>query len=417
MTGDALPDLRTPVPGPASRAAVDVLARHECPAVTQRRERRARALGAGHDDPIVWAEAVGANVRDADGNVFVDLSAGFGVTLLGHRHPDVVAAVTGQADRLLHAMGDAFPDTSRIELLAALGAVSAPLDTAILGLSGSDAVDGAVKTAVLATGRTGVVAFGGAYHGLSTGVLALQGYREDFTAPFRSIVHPDVRRLPYGCERDAVRRALAAGDVGLVIAEPMLGRGGTREPPPGWLAALREETTRAGALLAFDEILTGCGRTGEVWAGGAVVPDLRCVGKALGGGLPISAVLGTPAVMAAWGASTGEALHTQTFLGHPLGCAAARAVLRHVAGDLPARVRARGEVLAEALRSAGFPVRGRGLLLAVGVPGDALATARALLRRGFVVLPADLSSLQLTPPVALTDDQVAAFVQALRSVS
>jgi 4-aminobutyrate aminotransferase/(S)-3-amino-2-methylpropionate transaminase len=413
MTGTELPSLVTPVPGPASRAAVDVLARHECPAITARRERRARALGADHDDPIVWREAVGANVWDVDGNRYVDLTSGFGVALLGHRHPDVVAAVTAQSARLLHAMGDAFPDAARIALLERLGALSAPLSVALLGLSGSDAVDAAMKTAVLATGRAGVLAFGGAYHGLATGVLGLQAYRPDFTEPFRRIVHPDVRWLPYGAEPSAVRDALAGREVGMVLVEPVLGRGGTREPPPGWLAMLRAEATRAGAVLAFDEVLTGCGRTGAVWAGGDVVPDLRCVGKALAGGMPLSACLGTPEVMDAWGRSTGEALHTQTFLGHPVGCAAALAVLEHVATDLPARVTERGAAVASRLTSAGFGVRGRGLMLAVELGGDALAASRALLRRGFLTLPADGTSLQLTPPVTLSDDQLGAFVDAL----
>jgi len=416
MTGTSLPHLLTPVPGPASRAAVDLLARHECPAITSRRERRAKALGAAHDDPIVWERALGANVEDVDGNVFVDLTAGFGVALLGHRHPDVVRAVQTQSERLLHAMGDAFPDLTRVRLLERLGALSAPLSVGILGLSGSDAVDAAVKTAVLATGRTGVLAFGGAYHGLATGVLGLQAYKVDFTEPFRRIVHPEVTWLPYGADPDQVREVLDRGAVGLVLVEPVLGRGGTREPPPGWLGALRAEATRAGALLAFDEVLTGCGRTGEPWAGGAVVPDLRCVGKALAGGMPLSACLGTPEVMDAWGRSTGEAIHTQTFLGHPVGCAAALAVLDHLGTDLPARCLERGAHLAEALREAGFGVRGRGLMLAAELGRDALAASRALLARGFLVLPADGTSLQLTPPVVLTDAQTAAFVQALRTL-
>jgi 4-aminobutyrate aminotransferase-like enzyme len=417
MTGTALPHLVTDVPGPASRAAVDVLARHECPAITARRERRARALGADHDDPIVWREAVGANVVDVDGNVFVDLSAGFGVALLGHRPGPVVEAVRRQSERLLHAMGDAYPDATRVALLEKLAAVSAPLSVGILGLSGSDAIDAALKTAILATRRSGVLAFRGAYHGLATGVLGLQAYKDDFTEPFRRIVHPDVSWLPYGADASAVRGVLDRGDVGLVLVEPILGRGGTREPPPGWLAALRAEATRAGAVLAFDEVLTGCGRTGEVWAGGAVLPDLRCVGKALAGGMPLSACLGTPEVMGAWGRSTGEAIHTQTFLGHPVGCAAALAVLDEVAGDLPARVRERGAALAGALRANGLGVRGRGLMLAVELGRDALAASRALLRRGFLVLPADATSLQLTPPVTLTDAQIAAFADAARTAA
>ncbi|MCA9492277.1 MAG: aspartate aminotransferase family protein [Myxococcales bacterium] len=421
MDGAALPHLLTDLPGPRSRAQVDVLARHECPAVTARRARRAEALGAADDDPIVWAEALGSNVRDVDGNVLVDLTAGFGVALVGHRHPRVVQAVRAQADRLLHAMGDAWPDAARIALLERLaGVLPDPLSVLLLGLSGSDAVDGAVKTAVLHTGRHGVLAFEGAYHGLALGVLALQGYKPSFSEPFRPLLAPAVRRLPYGAERADVDQALADGTIGLILVEPMLGRGGTRPAPEGWLAMLRALADRHGALLAFDEVLTGCGRTGTPFLGPAegVVPDLMCVGKALGGGLPISACAGSAQVMASWGPSRGEALHTQTFLGHPPGCAAAVAVLDLLEGDLCARVGERGEALRAALGARGFGVRGRGLLLAVELgAADALAASRELMRRGWLTLPADAHALQLTPPVTLSDAQIEAFAETLGAVA
>lgn len=417
MNGTAPPKILTAVPGPASVAAVDVLAAHECPAITARRARRASQLGVASHDPIVWAEAVGANVVDVDGNRFVDLTSGFGVALVGHRHPEVVAAAQAQAERLVHAMGDAFPDATRVALLQELAAIApGDLSVAILGLSGADAVDGAVKTAVLATGRTGVLAFDGAYHGLSLGTVGLQGYKASFTEPFAAIAHPDVRRLPYGADRDVVRAALAALDVGLVLVEPILGRGGIVEAPDGWLAMLADEARAHGALLGFDEIQCGLGRSGAPFAGPeqGVVPDLLCVGKALGGGWPLSATLGTPAVMAAWGASQGEALHTQTFLGHPIGCAAARVVLAQLRGDLCERVQERGEALVGAFGDR--PHRGRGLMRAVELSTDALVASRGLLERGFLVLPAGPRSLGFTPPVAVSDVQLAAFATALDEV-
>ena len=177
MTGCDLPALITQIPGPRSRARVVVLARHECPAVTARRARRAATLGAADDDPIVWDQAVGANVMDVDGNRYVDLTSGFGVALIGHRHPAVVRAASAQSSRLVHAMGDAWPDDTRIALLERLATITPDgLDVTLLGLSGSDAVDAAVKTAVLATGRSGVLTFERGYHGLALGVLGLQGY-------------------------------------------------------------------------------------------------------------------------------------------------------------------------------------------------------------------------------------------------
>jgi 4-aminobutyrate aminotransferase/(S)-3-amino-2-methylpropionate transaminase len=418
MNGTSLPHLVSKVPGPRSRAWVDVLAAHECPAVTARRARRANAMGIADDDPFVWEEALGANVRDADGNVFVDLTAGFAVALLGHRPPSVVAAVRSQCDRLLHAMGDAWPDTARIRLLESLAAIAPEgLETALLGLSGSDAIDAALKTARLATGRPGVLAFEGGYHGLALGVVGTQGYKAAFTEPFRDITHAHVHHLPWACDRAELDRAFAEHHPGLVLVEPVQGRGGVRAAPPGWLRLLIERAHHHGALVAFDEIQCGLGRTGTVWASehDGATPDLLCVGKALGGGFPLSACLGTRAAMDAWGASRGEALHTQTFLGHPIGCAAALAVLEEVAQDLPARCAARGEVLHRALAAQGLPTRGRGLMRAVQLGPEAFAVCRALQRRGYIVLPCGErgDALCLTPPVTLSDAQISAFAAAL----
>lgn len=420
MNGRSLPDLRTPVPGPRSRDRVDVLARHECPAITARRARRAAALGQADDDPIVWDAALGANIRDVDGNVYVDLASGFGVTLVGHRHPDVVAAAERQAHRLIHAMGDTWPDDTRIALLEALADVApGDLSVSILGLSGSDAVDAAIKTAVLATGRRGVVAFEGGYHGLALGSLGMQGYNPRFTAPFQQIVHPEVTHLPWSCDPTMVDQRLAKGDIGLLLVEPVQGRGGMREASAGWLAAVAAAARRHGVLVAFDEIFSGFGRTGERFACDAdgVVPDLLCVGKALGGGFPLSACIGSPDVMGAWGASTGEALHTQTFLGHPVGCAAGLAVIDLLRGPLLPDVRRVSASLRAALEGAGFTVRGRGLMLGVPLP-DPLRTCRLLLARGFVTLPAGARPdvLGVTPPACLTDEQIAAFVGALAEI-
>ena len=420
LRGDELPSIVGEVPGPASRALVDLLAQHECPAITARRSRRASALGTVQDDPMVWKEAVGACVRDVDGNTYIDLTSGFSVALLGHRHPAVVTAIQRQSDVLLHAMGDAFPDRERVLLLQELAGLTPDgLDVAILGTSGSDAVDAAVKTAVLATGRPGVVTFDGSYHGLALGVLPLQGYRPAFAHPFEAITHPHVHRLPWGCEPEALTRLLARHSIGLVLAEPILGRGGIHPPPTGWLVKIASASREAGALFALDEIQTGLGRTGSWWAGTTegVVPDLMCVGKALGGGVPLSACLGTRAVMDAWGASDGEAIHTQTFLGNPLACAAARASLAALTEvHAPERCEERGLMLQSALVPLGLPLRGRGLMRAVELPADGLAVSRALQQRGILALPAGPTSLGLLPPLCITDRQIDHVVNALGQV-
>ncbi|MFK7928869.1 MAG: aminotransferase class III-fold pyridoxal phosphate-dependent enzyme, partial [Myxococcota bacterium] len=306
----------------------------------------------------------------------------------------------------------------RIELLGALAdAAPGELGLAILGLSGADAIDAAVKTAVLATGRTGVLTFTGGYHGLSLGTTGLQAYKPAFAAPFKGILHPDVRHLPYGCPIEKVRAEL--GDVGLVLVEPVQARGGCRAPPEGWLAELTKAARSAGAVVAFDEVYAGFGRTGTNFAceHDGVTPDLMCVGKALGGGFPLSACLGTPAVMAAWGASAGEALHTQTFLGHPVGCAAGLVTLRRLSQTREACA-ALGRTLRAGLHERGLSTRGRGLLLGVELGSDSLRVSRELLQKGFIALPAGMNAevLSLTPPCTLNPAQVAAFFDALDAI-
>lgn len=411
MTGHDLPLLLTSVPGPASRAWVDRLARHECPAITARRARRAAALGAADNDPIVWADAVGANVRDVDGNVYVDLCAGFGVAAVGHRHPAVVAAGQDQLGRLPHAMGDTFPDLRRIELLEKLCALTG-MDRAILGSSGSDAVEAALKTARIATGRSRVLAFTGGYHGLASGPLAALGYHvQAFKAPFEEMLGSHVDHAEYGGAWPDLHGYAA------VLVEPLQGRGGMRAPPEGWLARLHAEAHAAGALVIHDEIYSGLGRTGALLAAGDLRPDLLCLGKALGGGFPISACLGTARAMDAWGASTGEAIHTQTFLGNPVGCAMALAVLDVLARErLAERATVEGARFAAAL--AALPgvsaVTGRGLMLGVHVK-DSLGVTRRMLDRGYIVLPCGerAEALGLTPPLVITREQLDATVATL----
>jgi 4-aminobutyrate aminotransferase-like enzyme len=411
MFGADLPSLVSAIPGPTSRAWVDRLAARECPAITARRARRALQIGATDTDPVVWVEAAGANVRDVDGNVFVDLTAGFGVAAVGHRNPRVVEAVRAQTDTLLHAMGDAFPDPRRIELMEALTARTG-MDRVILGTSGSDTVDAAVKTAVVATGRARVHAFDGGYHGLAFGPLAALGYlRHTMRQPFAGLLGTHVSWSPFGGALPDL------SGVGAVLVEPVQGRGGMRVPPAGWIEALHAAARAAGALVIHDEIYSGCGRTGPFLAAEAH-PDLLCLGKALGGGFPVSACLGTAAVMDAWQASTGAAIHTQTFLGHPVGCAAALAALAELdrlAPDVPARSEqlVRGLIAIPGV----IAVSGRGLMLGVTVP-NALQVTHDLLDRGYLVLPCGErgDALGLTPPYALTAAQADGFLAALADV-
>ncbi len=403
-----LPELRSPVPGPRSRALAGRLARVE--------SRNVTCLVP--DPPIFWERAAGANVWDVDGNRFVDLGGGFGVANAGHAHPRVAEAVARQAARLLHAMGDVQPPAVKVELLEALAArfPGGGPARAVLSSSGADAVETALKTALLATGCSGVVAFEGGYHGLGFGALDAT-HRELFRKPFSARLAERTGFARYGDADDVLRAAGALEHpVGAVLVEPVQGRGGERVPPAGFLRRLRERCDDRGWLLVADEIYTGFGRTGRLFAceHEDVVPDLLCAGKGLTSGMPLSACVGRAEVMDAWPPSAGEALHTQTFLGHPPGCAAALASMAVIeeeglvarSAELGARALARLR-RATAGRHSVRECRGLGLMIGIECagPGAAARACREALGRGVILLPSgeDGRVLSVTPPLCIDE--------------
>jgi 4-aminobutyrate aminotransferase-like enzyme len=428
-TGDGLPRLVVPPPGPASRAWAERLARVEARSVTWR----------GPDFPVFWSAARGSNVEDADGNVYVDLTSAFGVAVAGHAHPEVTGAIREAAGRLVHGMGDVHPPIAKVALLERLSDLSPWSETrGIFASTGSEAVEIALKTAQLATGRSGVLAFEGGYHGLTFGALSVTS-RDDFRRPFQDRLFGPAEFVPFPSTAESSKPSLEALDrafdradaagtpIGAVIVEPLQGRGGIRVPPPGFLGALVARTRKSGAVVIFDEIFTGLGRTGALLAlmHEDVAPDLLCLGKALGGGLPLSVCLGSREVMDAWPESKGEALHTSTFLGHPLACSAGLALLDVLEKEeLPTRSRVEGARLLAALSDAlaGFDavaeLRGRGLCVGIqlaGGTGSAARLAVRLLQEGFITLPAGPAGdvLELTPPLTIDRAQLDAAVEAL----
>jgi len=445
--GERLPRIVTRPPGPGSLALAQRLQRTETRTVTFM----------SPDFPVFWEEARGANVRDCDGNEYLDLNGAFGVALAGHAHPRITARIREQAGILVHGMGDIHPPVLKAELLTRLAELApwGPEKTrTFLANSGSEAVEAALKTALLTTGRPGIVAFRGAYHGLTLGALAVTD-RDHFRAPFRDRLYGGVEFISFpdsledgleGGERalqeldDAFRRlALRGQPVGAVLAEPIQGRGGVRIPPPGFLKAVAERTRSNGALMVLDEIYTGLGRTGSLFAfePEGFQPDLLCIGKPLGGGLPLSACLGSDEAMAGWAPSSGEAVHTSTFLGHPLACAAALSFLDVLRDEgLVERARSDGVQLAQELSKglSGVPgvrgVRGRGMFLGVVLGGEgwpsgvgAQTVMLRALQRGLIVLPAGPRGevLELSPPLCLTPAQqrcaVEGVVASIREVA
>jgi len=447
--GDLTPHIVTPPPGPRSREYARRLAAVEGPAIS--------TLANG-DRPIFWASAAGANVLDVDGNLYVDTTSAFGVASVGHRNPAVVAAVEQQARRLLHGMGDFLPPVVRLDLAEALRAVLPPqLDRVLFGLSGADAVEIALKAAAVYTGKPGVVAFEGAFHGQSYGALAVtsrQSFRRRFAAQLGQHVerapYPNPYRRPAGSDDEAdVARCLAGVELalgrllergyepGCVIVEPFQGREGEIFPPDSFLLGLRHLCDQRGVLLVADEIYTGLGRTGRMWAceHAGVVPDLLCAGKTLGGGLPGSIVAGDAAVLDAWRPDTPEAPHSSTFLGHPLGCAAAIAVLCELRErQLVERSARLGAALLADLRAATRDnphvgeVRGRGMMLGIELVQDRTSrepypelipgVLQRGLERGLILLPAGMygNVLSLAPPLTIHESQLRYIVETLPGV-
>lgn len=439
--GSSLPDIGVAPPGPVSRAMAERLRRVESRNVTYVSERW----------PIFWDEASGSNVRDVDDNVYIDLTSAFGVALLGHGSAPLLDALASQT-HLVHGMGDVHPPARKLELLERLAAASPwPETRTVLAGSGSEAVEAALKTARLASGRPGILAFEGGYHGLTLGSLATTE-RGHFRRPFADWLYGGVAFAPFpdplrdagapGEEalarvRELLRNGAPNGDpIGTIIVEPVQARGGARVPPEGFMAELTRLASDADVLIVADEIFTGMGRCGALLASPLVglEPDVVCIGKVLGGGLPISACLAPPRVMDAWPPSSGEAIHTSTFLGHPLACATAIAVIDELdRGDAYRTVERVGALLLEGLRDAldGVPrvadVRGLGLLLGVelveadgSTPAAGLAArvAEVALRRGVLVLPAGDAGhvVELTPPLTLTKEQVRHVVGVLSHV-
>ena len=422
-----LPELHTPVPGPRSLEAAARLRRYESRNVTYM----------DAEFPIFWERAEATNVWDADGNRFLDWTSAFGVAGLGHTNPAVRDALIDQAGRLLHGMGDVHPTPLKAELCARLSALTferwgAGAGKTLLGNSGFEAVEAALKTALLYSGKPGVIAFHGAYHGLGYGALEVAG-TPYFRDPFRSQLKEFATRVPFprnASQLEAleaqIEAALAAGQIGAILAEPVQGRGGEIVPPPGFLPLLRKIADAHGIPLVLDEIYTGLNRTGVLFAceHSGVVPDLICLGKGLTSGFPLSACVGRAEVMDAWPLSNGEALHTSTFLGNPLGCAMALASLeQHARPGVAALVSERGARLIAALREIRSPrivdLRGLGLLVGLELDLDGTAVndlVKRALRDGLILLQSGPAGniLAFTPPFAISDEEIAFTVGKVR---
>jgi len=428
-----VPDVRTPLPGPAGRAIID-----RDLAVTSGSLPRAY--------PLVPRRALGSVVEDADGNLFLDCNAGIAVTSTGHCHPRVVAAVQQQAGELLHYSASDFylPIYSRMaDALAATAPMSGPVRV-FLTNSGAEAVEGALKLARYATGRPYVISFFGAFHGRSYGAMTLTASKAKYHQGFGPLV-PGVLHAPYAfnqvdpdtgarthdpdetfsyLEDVLFRYQVAPSEVAAIFVEPVQGEGGYIVPPAEWLVRLRELCDRHGILLVADEVQSGMGRTGRMWAieHSGVQPDVLISAKGIASGLPLGAFMARAPLMEMWGAGA----HGSTYGGSPVPCAAGLATLSVIESEgLLGNASAQGSFLLDGLRELwrAHPetitdVRGVGLMIGIELRTPELAELVQLraFERGLLVLECGESSIRVSPPLVITRDQAAAALKILAEV-
>ncbi len=363
---------------------------------------------------LVLERGEGAWVWDVEGRRYLDLVGGIAVNALGHNHPELVGAISKQAASLVH-ISNFFTSTAQVELAERLLAVAgAPQGSGVFfANSGAEAIEAALKLA-RRTGRTGIVAAEGAFHGRTTGALALT-HKPAYRAPFEPLL-PGVTHVPYG-DVDALRAAVTE-DTAAVVLEPIQGEAGVLPATTAYLEAAREITTAAGALLILDEIQTGVGRTGDWFAfqAAGIVPDAMTLAKGLGGGVPIGALV-------TFGAERTGLLtagqHGSTLGGNPLAAAAGLAVLATIERDrLLGHAAAMGERLQQQVTALAHPhirgVRGRGLLQAILLTEPVAADVAVVARhQGFIINPVAPDALRLAPPLVITAEQLDGFVRAL----
>jgi predicted acetylornithine/succinylornithine family transaminase len=384
---------------------------------TVKRMDQANVMQTYRREEVCFSRGKGARLWDLSGKEYLDMAGGVAVNGLGHCHPAVVKALKAQAGRLIHT-SNLYHIQRQAELASKLAPLlPAGLEKLFFGNSGTEAVEGALKLAVLSTGRRGIVAALNSFHGRTAAALGATG-QEKYRKGLDGLLPASVSFVKYG-DAEELEAKLSA-DTAAVILEPIQGEGGVVAPPEGYLRKARELCDRHGALLIFDEIQTGFGRTGKMFAcqHEGVSPDIMTMAKALGGGMPIGAIAANGKAAAAFSAGT----HGSTFGGNPLACAAACAVLDTLAArDLTNAAAKKGALLfrrLEALR-AKYPalikeVRGKGLMVGIAMEGEGAKAfkAYALSRRVLVNVAAD-TVVRLLPPLVITKRQITAFIAVL----
>jgi 4-aminobutyrate aminotransferase len=400
-----VPDIRTPLPGPKARQHVALDHQYTSPSLP-------RAY------PLVPVRGQGATVEDIDGNLFLDFTAGIAVSSTGYAHPRITAAIERQARHLLHFSASDFFEPRYAELAAVLDRV-APMrgpTRSFLTNSGTEAVEAAIKLARFHTRRQYIVAFVGAFHGRSYGSVSLTASKSRYHAGFGPLL-PGVVHVPFGSagldelEKRVFKKLVPADEVAAIFVEPIQGEGGYVVPDDDFLPRLRALCDRHGILLVADEVQSGAGRTGKMWAieHWAVEPDILLTAKGIASGLPLGAMVAR-ADLATWQAGH----HGSTFGGNPVACAVAMETIKLLEEGLIDNAARRGEQALAGLRKTtrGQPlvrdVRGKGLMIGVQFDSDDTAEAVqwACFQHGLLVLEAGEGVVRMSPPLVVSDDEV-----------
>jgi 4-aminobutyrate aminotransferase len=421
-----VPHLVTPLPGPKASELLARDAQFVSPSYTR-------------VYPLVVERGSGCVIEDVDGNRFLDFTAGIAVTNAGHCHPAVVAAIQDQAVKLIHMSGTDFYYRPQIDLAERL-ATSAPGPSpkkVFFTNSGAEAIEAALKLARIHTGRSRVVAFYGAFHGRTYGAMSLSGSKLVHRRGFSPLV-PDIHHVnfPRTCsencaagecsivtqiQNELFRRTCPPDEVAAIFVEPIQGEGGYHPLPPGCLPALRKLCDQHGILLVVDEVQSGMGRTGKLFAVEhfGVEPDIVCSAKGIASGMPLGAIIAKASVMD-WPSGS----HASTFGGNPVSCRAALATMDLLDGGYMQNAAERGEQLRAGLRELGTAytdltnVRGMGLMTAADLPSGAVKerVIETAFRRGLLLLGCGESALRFCPPLCVSAEQVETAVGILDEV-
>ncbi len=364
--------------------------------------------------PLVLVRGQGARIWDAEGREYIDCSTGPAVASVGHANPIVAEAIAEQAKRLL-VCSNGYYNEQRAELLGRLMRIApAGMERAFLCNSGTEAVEGALKFARAATGRTKVIAAMRSFHGRTMGALSAT-WRKEYRKPFEPLV-PGFEFVPYN--RPERMEQKVDGETAAVILEVVQGEGGIHPAAPGYLEGVQALCRERGALLILDEVQTGFGRTGKMFAleHHAVQPDLLCLAKAMAGGMPMGAILIGERV-----GPLPKKIHGTTFGGNPLACAAAKATIRFIESqNLPQRAAELGQRLSDGLKAIPSPlireVRGLGLMVAVELKQKSGPYLAALAERGVLALSAGANAIRFLPPLVITEQEIDKVVQETAAV-